>query len=1236
MAILGTQSLTQLVKVRPEASGTVDARQAFLDPEQGALLQSRFFPLSPQIDALRAAAETGREGGSILIAGAAGTGKSMLLFMLAKALSVAFPGDEFTAVCDRIHEAQAVRALGGLRNAGRRWLVVMPETSSTDDFDSAVRRALNGALYTQGVADFAPTPGNLRDEFAQTVEHLKAKGGFDGIAILFDGFDEFVADALEDANSPVAGQVAGFGEWCRSSRFPVFLAALVDREMGLFSLDEETRLLKMFSRVQPVTLLGKSGEWEELVGKVILEHPDDETWAAVRAHQDLRVVRENLGRIGLYQGTSDRWQTEMVVDGAYPLHPAALFALPRVALRLASKGKTAFTFFSDASPGGLLYFLKNFAVAQPNGRLSLYTADSLFTHFERAIEEDAANQDYLEALQKAVLAAGDIPQARRLLRMVLIFQMVGHDRLRSRADDLIWALHLGEREVRIARRSLDLLVQKNALRYSEGTEEYLLPLERKQVSLEESLARTRNRVRTELDITAVLQRQIALPRLPARKFNQKHGADRTAFGRLFRASELRDSAGFQAVVEEAVGQVRPYRGDVLVAYVLAETPEELQAVRSEAEAGRLDHPRVILALPREAQSFSREALEAMALERMRALEPPFSDPTSAEHKRVSELLESARDSLRRSFQKFMDTRTLEFRHQGTITTDLDEEALVDYVDDRVAALVGKPPAVAEPALAFLRDPGRARRQRQQALNYLLACRGELALRTDAGATGRILRAGLAESGIIAVTGHVGSWTHYDLAAHVPDKGLGKAFRLVRERLVGGAGEDRTVEATEVVRPLMEAPHSLTPAMVELLLAAVLWKWPRELCLCRNWQRAQAESRPDLLETVPATAETLFELVGSPGDWAIRYADAEPSQRDFLDGILRLVGKGRSARAASLWNAAGEALLEWYESLPAAARTPGAAAEPDAQAVRNLLADEKARQDLREMVQVRLPRALGAPPIFSWQAEGEDLLERLAQARQALEGVVTSRLETLRAGLREIFGAHAGGDQSLAWPERARRWLASVADDLHGPGVPPEHLVLAEVAEAYDGAEAAGELATALGYPPIAEWRHDLSGEILERFRAMREEIEWGPYRQAYADAADPEASVLDLVRPVLTRAGLPQDELEALLVAELELAVWPESIHEEAPPVTEEPPAAPVEELPQEPAVAEMAPEAPPQVPVGVAAGVPMEVTEAWATSAPEAAAGAEPVAAAAAPEAEPVRSRATLPDEDEPTLQWL
>jgi len=664
-----------------------------------------------------------------------------------------------------------------------------------------------------------------------------------------------------------------------------------------------------------------------------------------------------------------------------------------------------------------------------------------------------------------------------------------------------------------------------------------------------------------------------LPRLVASRFNARHGTDRQAASRLFRAPELSDPSAFLAVVEGFSRQVRPYSGDLLVAFVLAETEEELQAIRDLAEAGRLDHPRLILGLPRQPVSFVREALEARALDRLRALEPPFSDPTSTEYRQVTERLEAARSTLRESFKKSLEPGAMVFRHQGQVFADLNVKGLQDLVDRLVAETVGTPPSLSEPALAFLRDRGHTRRQRQVALNHLLACRGELALRTDAGVTGRILRAGLVETGIMALQREAGNWTCFNLVEQIPEHGPAKAFHELSQKLIGQAGEARTVPALGLVQPLLESPHSLTPATVELLLATFFWKWPRELGLRRNWQRAQVEGRPELLEGVVPSAEALFEMVSAPEDWVVLFVDAEPPQKSFLEGILENLPRQRGL-STSLWTSAGEALLAWFEALPVAARWQ-ARMDPSFKPVCDLLADPTSAEDLRELLEVRLPRALGAPPVFSWQAEGEDMLEELLGLCRTLEGLVEARLARLGVGLAEVFAAHAGGDEALEWPARARRWLEGVAEEPGRTLWRDELRVLAEqVRDIDDPIQAVMGLLQALGHPQCEQWRHDRSPQILEVFRALREEVEWGAYRTLHFEQADPEASVRGLLQPVLKRAFLPQEELEDLLVAELELADWPELVAAlaPAPPAevakiesAEGMEAAPASDLPSEP-----------------------------------------------------------------------
>ncbi|MCR5661546.1 MAG: ATP-binding protein [bacterium] len=1138
MATIATQSLSQLVKVHKNIGESVNFRKAFFDVDGEERSGSNFYPMAPQAEALRAVAESALSGGSILLAGNAGTGKSSLLHMFADLLTIPYPGEDFSALIGRVSDVSIVRSLTALRTEGRRWLVVAPEFGDKDDFDSALQRALSGALFSQGSEEFVPSGSSLIDDFSQTSDFLHNKGEFDGIVVVCDSVDDLIDHLLKEPDSFISGQVQKFTKFCASSRFPVLFSAASDQDMSQFTVAEEEILVKFFQKIQPVTILGRIGEWEELVGKHVLEHPEGEVWKEVTEYKDFRAVAESLSHSGLYQGSSDRWLTEIVMQGGYPMHPSALFALPRMVSCLTLHIKNAFNFFNDSSPGGFTYFLRNFAVVQPNGRLHLYTADSLYTYFEKVIQNDPANKDYVDALQKAVSSAGDIPQARRILRMVLVFQMVGSDRLRTKADDLIWALHLGERETRIARHSLDLLVQRKSLIYVEATGEYLLPVQREKVSLDDALNRMRSRVRVQLDVRGELQSALPRKRYMAEGFNARYNTDRSVFAKTFVYSDMKDPVLFMDEANKLGSHVRPYRGDIMVALTIPEQESELTALRADLEAGKFNSDRLIVGIPKEASNFSKEILEVHALERLRVLEPPFSDPSTAENKQIVKMLEASSAAMKASLAKLFDYKNFVFYYNGKLDSDMDEEAFKRYIDEKITVLVGKPTVMTEPSLGFVRDPGHARRQRQVAINYLLSCTDDIAVRADFGAPGRILKKSLAEAGIIKAVEEKSQWTHYELAEKWPEDGFAAGVSFLRSQIIAGAGGEKMTPAVQAVMPLLEAPYSFTPSAAEMMIAVLAWKWNRSLQFCKNWQRAQAEGRNELLETVPITAESIFELVGNPDNWAIKYIDATEDQKKYLSGFDRFCTE--DGHEDSLWIRASHGILSAYSRLPQAAKVPGASGDALADSLCEALEEAKSLKkdnELRDFAEKTLPKVLGMPDVFSWSAYSNEMISSLHLAFDKLERVVSSRRERLERGLAKVFQPEG---EELSWNEAGARWLSTQKREELAPWK--------DEAQALDESCGSGnleDLLEGLGFEPFDKWDCDHDDEIIERFRAMREDTEWAVYSSAYS-AETAEQALLSLSEPVLSQFDFDSDYLEGMFAEELETVSWPRFAREAA------------------------------------------------------------------------------------------
>ncbi len=1139
MATIGTQSFHRLVSVSSSKLGeAVDLRGSFMEASLGEGVLTTFRPISPQIEALRTMAGCALSGGSVVLSGACGTGKSSLLYLLGCMLTVEYPGDAFTKLGDLVRDVQFVRSVASLRTAGRKWLLVLPDFSD-GKFDYAMRGALNGALLNSPkTKDFVPADASLVEEYQETCDFLRKTGEYDGIVVLADNADSVIVDVMKNLQGENGQALTKFAEACSSSGFPMLFVAVLERDLSTLEASEENNLLSAIKKVQPMTLLGKDGEWEELVASSMLRHSDAEVWSEIADYKDFRTVVESTVRQGLYVGNSDKWLNDTVVLGSYPLHPAALFALPRVAMNLTSSNKTAFNFFTDNTPGGLSYFLNNFAVVQPNGRLHLYTVDWLCTYFEKIILKDEINSFYATALQSAILSAGDVPQSRRILRLIMILQLIGHDRLRPTLDTIVWALHLGEREERIVRRSVEMLCQKKTLNFSEATGEYLLPVPQRKVDVGQSIQRNRNRMRSQIDLRQEIQKRLPSLRIVANGYNAKYNTDRAATIRAFYASEVENANDFLGVVDDLVGKIRPYRGDVLLAFVLADSSESMEKLQEGIKAGQYNHQRLVMVVPTLAHRFAKDIVEVRCLERMIAQEPPFNDSTTNEHAQVAELLEKAKAVLGEYSDGLLSYENLSCYYMGEKIGFESRKQVEEWLDYNLPSLAGTPPIIAAADFTHLNENGASLRHRQALINYLLTSGENVGLRSDATMLKSLLNASLVQTGIVTKTAQKGFWTHYSLAKEIPDEGMGAAYNAIWGQIKDAAAKRELVAADALLVKWMRAPYAFTPALLELILAVILWQNPHDIHLCRNRLRAQAEDRPELLESVEPSTKVVADIVAEPADWMIGYSELDVHQERFLDGVCRIIGID-TAHEGSYWNYVGYGLKNWYAGLAPANRVTAMMKAGNLIKFSRFL--DSAPNDealMRDYVETKLPNALGEPPIFSWVAETDEMLERLKDLCHELAGQIERRRANLEKGLRDLFG-----DENVEWSESARNWLSQrqIKDVRQEWSVEFKAL---EDALASGKDSRTSTLIERLGYESMDNWQFDVVDEIVERMGALRKALDAEQYSRHYRHHANCEVA-RELGWELIKASGLSDEQLSDWLSDMIQALAWSEAVPED-------------------------------------------------------------------------------------------
>ena len=1138
MAAIGTQSLSQLVKVNITQKTEFDIYKAITAPEN-IFLEEKFRPLSPQLEPLKAMAESAIQGGTILLSGTFGVGKTSLLALLGRLLSVSAPSEEFSATLSLLNDTSLAKNFSELRSGNRSWLVAASSCNKKDaDLATSLRQALQKALLDKKLS-FAWEADLSLEENCQKVSDYVRQNGYEGLLLLLDEADALVEKALHEGESPLG--LESFCAFCRRNPSSILCVVATNTEISNLSLEEEERAIAVFSKVQSVSMLGRTGEWENFVSSSIIEHIKGELWDSLLEYKDFRLVTEGLIQSGLYKGSSEKWITETIMHGAYPLHPAVAFALPRVALAMSGPGRTAFNFFCDASPGGFLYFLRNFAIVQPNGRLHLYTLDSLFTYFEKTFSADPANSDYVKGLNKSVIIAGDVPQARRILRLTLLIQLIAHDRFKSTQENILWAMHLGEKEAKVAGHSLQLLKEKKALEFNEKTGEYTLPVERRKVTLSEALARMRNRVRSQLDVASVIKSGLAVTKIEAEDFNRNYYTDRFAGINVVLASEISDPVKFMTKFTDSLEQLRPYKGDISFVLVVAESEAELERVKGLADEGAFKHKQLIFALLKDSIAISKDALDALALERVCAVEIPFCDPTSVEYEKAQELLNETKERLEASVAHVVNTENLLLYHNGQVHTELDLDATCELVNNIITSLIGQPPMLSNGDLLSLHESSAAKRSRQSLIAYILGCRGPIALRSHNRNFINIIQSAFVETGLLESERAKGGWHYFHLVREEAHSQVAEGYAFLCSQILAKPGSISCIEADGVIKSLTKAPYGFTPSLIELLLALAFWQYRDYLVLHKNLPLDRLDNSEEVAQEVAISARAIFDLVSNPAGWAFVFTDCTSEQLVYLQGISDLCSD-KLSEDKSLWKSVGRALLDYYRALSKYSRSAQASGNEEAEKLRSLLekVSSQSEPSYRLFLERQIPALFGYGEKIDWSLASIEIVSKLKESLQKLANIPQECYKQIGEALRSVFAPYEGEDGESSWATYASNWYqensALFQDNSRWRN---ELEALKAIVDCHNGQEALAMALKTLHYPPVEEWSSYNGYEIIESFQAMRQDIEWGSYRCSCV-LPSPTAAAYGVAKSVLVNSHL--QNLEDFLTSELEWAVWPEKI----------------------------------------------------------------------------------------------
>ena len=942
--------------------------------------------------------------------------------------------------------------------------------------------------------------------YEETIKHLRSTGQWQGIFIFYDEFSTYLSHMAEDPNAFEGQQLQSFAEYCKRSGenqcHLVVIAhqTLQDYAKGKRSQEEWSKIYGRFlSGDHLLAIAGGEHEMEEIIGSVLVQHKEDETWKQVSVHSDLNILADLIQDAGLYPTQNRSWIESSLIQRCYPLHPYTTFCLPWVANYVVrQRERTLFTFFGRPSEEGLQNFIENHIALRPDGRLNLYTLDRLFDYYKEQIRNHPDYRYIVNAAENALALCGDSLLGARAVKVIATLSIVNHPQLSPTQRTIVEVLHISPGQEKELAQVLTELVNRRALRFRPVTKRYELPGRPGVIDAREAIDKAKQALLAGgFDLKNYLNVTHALPPIEAHTYSEKHFTRRYAACQFIDASDLSNP---KAYVERINSWYRPdrgrYEGDALVLYVLADSVPDIDSAQEYLVRGTCKHAQLIVAVPKAPVTFGEMAIELAAIQRIRQ-QGLKTDEGEIDSEDLTGIERDVMEGVRNGLRDFTQADNITWYWDGNVVTNVPQGGEDGFISQVFETVFSRTPHIKDEAIANpITAKDRSKKDRWEAMDTLLQVKGPFQLRKKGGpAPDRILRACLRDVELLEKAADKGSVEEFEVRDKAPaNSDLEDIWTFLHKQVIAQGG--KATPATELIKPLVEPPYGCPNQEVEVLLAAFLRTRREDTVIFSNFKEATKAQKPDLLNAlVPLTGQYITKLVQDPADFILYYYEVSPNERGYINGIERLAGIDEQSLAGYKgWERARNALLSWRGQLPIVTKSASSFENPRCKPVLEVLANLEKAAQVRELLQRDLPLALGIDIKATEPSQLYDqVLDCLEDVIVELNGYAQAKETGLLAEIGAVFGA--SGDTPNEVAAALRNWYKSLTEAQHmHPFAGDEGSLVRSVREEAPLIQRMLEmLPRAMGLGAFKEWTADNSDVFLAKLKLAKQSIEsWTP------------------------------------------------------------------------------------------------------------------------------------------------
>ncbi|MBR2142528.1 restriction endonuclease subunit S [Anaerovibrio sp.] len=817
--------------------------------------------------------------------------------------------------------------------------------------------------------------------YENVVKNIKPKG-YTGIFVVYDEFSKYLEANIKYTAVSDTKLLQDFAEKCnRSGKDQIHLLLISHKEIANY-IDQLPKQKTdgwrgVSERFKHIHFSDEYTQTYEIIDTVIKKNKAKWIKFTKKHTAKFGIIEKYYKSHEMFNDISADRVMNMLL-GAYPLHPASLFILPRLSERVAQNERTLFTFLSSDGYSTLTAFLKT----NSEDGFSLITPDYVFDYFQPLMEKEVHTgtiyKNY-ELAKKILMKITDNELEQKIIKILAAIYMVEqYDVIRPVKEELQHILEPGYTCDQIDR-AIDELIAKEYVIYLKRSNGYLCLKQSSGINIYARIADTKE-AHAQADIKKILNTLNFDRYMYPARYNDEKEMTRFFAVEFIYAAEVTADVNWE-IKSEGVS------ADGIVYAIISDSEEELnEAVRVIAGTTKRAE-RYIFALPQTSIDIKDKIIELYSINLLR--ESAIGDQVL--YNEYDLVYEDLYAILKKFLQGYTrpENKQVVYYHLGEKQKLYRKAQLSSLMSDICDSVYSKTPVINNEVINKDELTTTAQNSQYKVLAGILRQEVEPELGLSGfGQEVSIMRSTLKQKGLLTDENNI--WELHKYSNKKTDEDINVVMNTIYNFM------DKAVEGSP--KSFGELYHKLiVPAgriglrrgLIPIYIAVALHIYKGRIIVYNN-------NIP-----VDISADVLQQINAQPGQFSLERIDWSRDREVYIQELEGIFAQYISSvdNSRDLFEHVARGMYNWYLSLPKYAKelTVSVSKEPIKKEYVKFIKSLKTMKSANDLLFQKIPQAFGVTNI-----EPTALAKSIAEAKALFDEAVSALINEVANYLRDIF------------------------------------------------------------------------------------------------------------------------------------------------------------------------------------------------------------------------------------------